>query len=77
MRKLIKILKPFGWLILLIFLLLSAQAACDLSLPSLMSNIINVGVQQNGIVNSVPRSTTSTGPSRTFFCPRSSAATSS
>ncbi len=54
MSKLIKFLKPFKWLILLIFVLLFAQASADLSLPGYMSNILNVGVQQNGIENSVP-----------------------
>jgi ATP-binding cassette subfamily B multidrug efflux pump len=54
MSKLIKFLKPFKWLILLIFVLLFAQAFADLSLPSYMSNILNIGVQQNGIENTVP-----------------------
>ena len=54
MSKLIKFLKPFKWLVLLIFVLLFAQAFADLSLPGYMSNILNVGVQQNGIENSVP-----------------------
>ena len=54
MSKLIKFLKPFKWLVLLIFLLLFAQAFADLSLPGYMSNILNVGVQQNGIENTVP-----------------------
>jgi ATP-binding cassette, subfamily B, multidrug efflux pump len=54
MRKLIKFLKPFAWLILFIFVLLFIQALADLSLPGYMSDIINVGVQQNGIENAVP-----------------------
>ena len=54
MSKLIKFLGPFKWLILLIFVLLFAQAFADLSLPGYMSNILNVGVQQNGIENTVP-----------------------
>jgi ATP-binding cassette subfamily B multidrug efflux pump len=54
MLKLIKFLKPFSWLILLIFVLLFVQALTDLSLPGYMSDIINVGVQQNGIENAVP-----------------------
>jgi ATP-binding cassette subfamily B protein len=54
MGKLIKFLKPFKWLTLLIFVLLFAQAFADLALPGYMSNILNVGVQQNGIENSVP-----------------------
>ena len=54
MLKLIKFLKPFSWLILFIFVLLFAQALADLSLPGYMSNILNIGVQQNGIENDVP-----------------------
>jgi len=54
MRKLIKFLKPFSWLILFIFVLLFIQALSDLALPGYMSDIINVGVQQNGIENAVP-----------------------
>jgi ATP-binding cassette, subfamily B, multidrug efflux pump len=54
MRKLIKFLKPFSSLILLIFGLLFVQALSDLSLPGYMSDILNVGVQQNGIQNAVP-----------------------
>jgi ATP-binding cassette subfamily B protein len=54
MLKLIKFLKPFSWLILFIFVLLFVQALSDLALPGYMSDIINVGVQQNGIENAVP-----------------------
>ncbi len=55
MQKLIKHLKPFVWLILVIFVLLFAQAMADLSLPGYMANIVNIGIQQNGIKNSVPQ----------------------
>jgi len=55
MRKLIKHLRPFVWSILIIFVLLFAQAMADLSLPGYMANIVNVGIQQNGIENSVPQ----------------------
>ncbi len=54
MRKLIKQLRPFTWSILLIFSLLFGQALSDLTLPDLMSRIINTGIQQNGIVNTAP-----------------------
>ncbi len=54
MRKLIKFLKPFSLLIAGIFALLFVQALTDLALPGFMSDIINVGVQQNGIENAVP-----------------------
>jgi len=52
--KLIKYLRPFTWSIILIFGLLLGQALSDLTLPDLMSKIINVGIQQNGIVNTAP-----------------------
>ena len=55
MRKLIKHLKPFIWAIVAIFVLLFAQAMADLSLPGYMANIVNVGIQQNGIENAVPQ----------------------
>jgi ATP-binding cassette, subfamily B, multidrug efflux pump len=52
--KLIKSLRPFTWSIIFIFILLLGQAMADLTLPDLMSRIINVGIQQNGIVNTAP-----------------------
>jgi ATP-binding cassette subfamily B multidrug efflux pump len=55
MTKIIKYLKPFTGAILLVFVLLFAQAMADLSLPGYMSDIINVGVQQGGIKNAVPQ----------------------
>ena len=55
MTKLFKHLRPFLWAIILIFVLLFAQAMLDLSLPGYMANIVNVGIQQDGIVNAVPQ----------------------
>ena len=49
MAKLFKHLKPFLWAIILIFVLLFAQAMLDLSLPGYMANIVNVGIEQDGI----------------------------
>jgi ATP-binding cassette, subfamily B, multidrug efflux pump len=49
MLKLISYLRPFTWSIVLIFVLLFGQALCDLTLPDLMSHIVNIGIQQNGI----------------------------
>jgi ATP-binding cassette subfamily B multidrug efflux pump len=54
MRSIVKNLKPFIWQIIIIFILLFAQAMSDLSLPGYMSDIVNVGIQQNGIENAVP-----------------------
>ncbi len=55
MRKLIRHLRPYSWLILAIFVLLFGQAMADLSLPSYMADIVNVGIQQKGIANAVPQ----------------------
>ena len=60
MRKLIKHLKPFTWAIVAIFVLLFAQAMADLSLPGYMANIVNIGIQQNGIQNAVPQAISQT-----------------
>lgn len=54
MLKIIKYLKPFTGLIIAAIILLFAQAMADLSLPDYMSNIVNNGIQQGGIVNAVP-----------------------
>jgi len=52
--KLMKYLKKSAGYIVIIIALLFLQAYCDLSLPNYTSNIINVGIQQNGIEDSVP-----------------------
>ena len=54
MLKLIRYLKPYIGYILLIFALLFVQAMTDLELPSYMSRIVNVGIQQNGISATIP-----------------------
>ena len=54
MVKIAKYLKPFTAIILSAILLLFVQAICDLSLPDYMSNIVNKGIQQGGIVDAVP-----------------------
>ena len=38
-----------------IVLILVVQAYCDLSLPAYTSDIVNVGIQQGGIEDEVPR----------------------
>jgi len=52
--KLIKHLKPFTWAIVVIFALLFGQAMTELALPGYMADIVNVGIQGNGIENAVP-----------------------
>ena len=54
MFRIAKYLKPFIVLILIAIVLLFVQAMADLSLPDYMSNIVNNGIQQGGIVNAVP-----------------------
>ena len=54
MLKLMKYLKGSVFAILTVFLLLVVQAICDLSLPAYTSDIVNVGIMQNGIDRAVP-----------------------
>ena len=54
MIKLMKFLKKSAGYVLLIIALLFLQAYCDLSLPDYTSKIVNVGIQQSGIEDSVP-----------------------
>lgn len=54
MFRIFRYLKRNLWQILLIILLLIVQANCDLALPDYTSKIINVGVQQGGIEETVP-----------------------
>lgn len=55
MIKLIKHLKNSIGSVILIIALLAIQATCDLSLPDYTSDIVNVGIQQSGIENAVPK----------------------
>lgn len=55
MLKILKELKPFTILIFIIIGLLFLQAMTELALPDYMSNIVNVGIQQSGIENAVPK----------------------
>ncbi len=53
MLKLARYIKKYTGVILLILVLLVIQANCDLSLPGYTSDIVNVGIQQNGIEDAV------------------------
>ncbi len=55
MLKLIKHLKGSVGSIILIVGLLMIQAVCDLSLPDYTSNIVNIGIQQGGVENALPK----------------------
>lgn len=54
MIRLTRFLKPYLVLILLAIALLFVQANADLALPDYLSRIVNTGIQQGGIENSVP-----------------------
>lgn len=54
MRKLLKFLKPHVGAVFAILCVLFVQAFCDLSLPSYTSDIVNIGIQQGGIDETVP-----------------------
>lgn len=54
MKKMLQILSKSWWAILITVLLLFVQAYCELALPEYTSNIVNVGIQQSGIENTVP-----------------------
>ena len=54
MRRLLKYLKPYSFLIILSIILLFVQANADLALPDYLSRIVNYGIQQNGVENAVP-----------------------
>ena len=54
MKLLVKYLKPFVLPALLCILLLFGQAMCDLTLPNMMSDIVNTGIQQGGIDETLP-----------------------
>ncbi len=61
MIKLAKYLKPFAAGLVLCVLLLFAQAMCDLNLPNYMSDIVNIGIQQNGIEGASPEAVSESG----------------
>jgi len=54
LTKLAKYLKPYVFLLFMAIFFVVVQAMSDLSLPDYMSNIVNKGIQQGGIVNAVP-----------------------
>ena len=54
MGKLFKFLKPYTAAVAAIICILVVQAYCDLSLPTYTSDIVNVGIQQGGIDETVP-----------------------
>lgn len=58
MSKIFKNLIPYWKSVIMILLLLFVQAWCDLSLPQYTSDIIDVGIQNQGIEHVLPESVT-------------------
>lgn len=56
-----KYLKPFALLVALCLILLFGQAVGELSLPNMMSDIVNVGIQKGGIDKTVPAAISENG----------------
>ncbi len=54
MTRLAKYIKPYLLLLAIAVVLLFIQAYTNLALPDYMSEIVNVGIQQGGVVNAVP-----------------------
>jgi len=54
MLKIMKYMKKSALAVVVIVGLLVLQAACDLALPDYTSKIVNVGIQQGGVLNAVP-----------------------
>ena len=75
MKVILRYLKPFGGVVVLCLLLLFGQAACDLSLPNKMSDMVNVGIQQGGIEAGAPDALRAEGLSllEAFLSPEDSA----
>ena len=55
MLKLKRYLKPYFVLLVAGIVLLFGQATLELTLPNLMSDIVNVGIQQGGITSAAPQ----------------------
>ncbi|MBQ4531078.1 MAG: ATP-binding cassette domain-containing protein [Lachnospiraceae bacterium] len=58
MIRILKFAKKSWYWIVCIFILLVIQAACDLSLPQYTSDIVDVGIQNSGIEESIPKAMT-------------------
>lgn len=54
MKNLIKNLKPYKGIALIILILTIGQAFCDLNLPQLTQNLIDVGIQNHGVQHILP-----------------------
>ena len=67
MLRLIKYLKPYALLIILSIALLFVLANADLALPDYLSKIVNIGIQQSGVENAVPKAIRQSEMNRLFI----------
>lgn len=63
MKIIFKQLKPFTLMVIISLCLLFTQAVCELYLPNLMSDIVNVGIQKSGIEETAPKQISENGMS--------------
>ena len=61
MKLIMRYLKPFAGVVVLCILLLFGQAMSDLSLPTLMSDIVTNGIQNSGIDEQAPKAISEKG----------------
>ena len=61
MKLVMKYLKPHLLLVFVCIICLFGQVVCDLTLPNLMSNIVNVGIQQGGLEEGAPKAISENG----------------
>jgi ATP-binding cassette subfamily B protein len=61
MKLILRYLKPFILAVILCIILLYIQAIAELSLPNLMSDIVNIGIQQGGIESAAPEAISQEG----------------
>lgn len=61
MKLVFKYLKPFALLVAIALVFLFCQALTDLSLPTLMSDIVNVGIAKNGVDETTPEQISKNG----------------
>ena len=67
MFKLKKYLKPHIVAVILAILFLFGEAVCELVLPNLMSDIVNVGIQNTGVENASPEVISTDGMTLPFM----------
>ncbi len=61
MLKLKRYLKPYWVLLVCAMVFLFGQAMLELTLPNMMSDIVNIGIQQGGITEVAPKAISADG----------------